>query len=731
MSFDSITNRGEFFSNHYLEAVLASDLGDLRSTWDAAEGRGEQTGRSRLKGGAAAFFAARADANEASPSNADDALRRLHNVVLGLLGFEPERTDLEFKQNTEHLLDVPVAAKVETSTGLLLVAIEAGNAPAVDDLFDFDERQLHTGADQPGQLRHRVYRNVDKRAVYAAADAVGEIYNTDEPPRYVLVLGGSVVLLAERAKWSEGRFLAVDLGLAFDRNDASAKGELETIAALFSADALVPVDGQSALETLVDKSHKHAVGVSKELRTGIRESIEIIANEVIAQRDARARERNQKLFTRTDVDARDLTRQALRYLYRLIVLLYAESRPELGIVPADDQDYVDGYSLDRLRELCLVDLTDDHARNGSHFQQSLDRLFELVNGGYHADSAEQQLLFAGAHDAGVDDLERRSTELYIQFPGLDAELFSPESTKLINEVPLRNEALQQVLRKLMLAPGKRRNDAAGFISYAQLGINQLGAVYEGLMAYTGFYAHTDLYEVAKGGDPTDGTWMLPVEDADEYPDDVFVMTTDEVTGRKERVMHPQGSFVFRLSGRDRQRSASYYTPEVLTRCVVKHALAELLGLDDYAPEHGSSGITERRRDARPDDLRAGPRLGRVRQRSDQPAVSGVPAPPRGRTRRGAEPGAARHRTPEGEGALRPPPDLRRRPQRHRGRTGRGEPLAERDVSGLEGAVVRVAAPPGQQPDRVSTVDVDDRASSATARGRTRSRAACSPRSTDR
>ena len=101
MSFDSITNRGEFFSNHYLEAVLASDLGDLRSAWDAAEAHGEQTGRSRLKGGAAAFFAARADANEASPSNADDALRRLHNVVLGLLGFEPERVAWELKQNTE------------------------------------------------------------------------------------------------------------------------------------------------------------------------------------------------------------------------------------------------------------------------------------------------------------------------------------------------------------------------------------------------------------------------------------------------------------------------------------------------------------------------------------------------------------------------------------------------------------------------------------------------------
>lgn len=86
--------------------------------------------------------------------------------------------------------------------------------------------------------------------------------------------------------------------------------------------------------------------------------------------------------------------------------------------------------------------------------------------------------------------------------------------------------------------------------------------------------------------------MLPVDDADGYPDNVFVTTEDPNTGRPVRVRHAKGSFVFRLSGRDRQRSASYYTPEVLTRCVVKHALAELLGTDDYAPEGGSAQITE-------------------------------------------------------------------------------------------------------------------------------------------
>ena len=87
--------------------------------------------------------------------------------------------------------------------------------------------------------------------------------------------------------------------------------------------------------------------------------------------------------------------------------------------------------------------------------------------------------------------------------------------------------------------------------------------------------------------------MLPVAKADGWVEEVFVTEDDPVTGRRQRVLHPKGSFVFRLSGRDRQRSASYYTPEVLTRCVVRHTLAELFGLDDHATEGGTMGIVAR------------------------------------------------------------------------------------------------------------------------------------------
>ena len=102
----------------------------------------------------------------------------------------------------------------------------------------------------------------------------------------------------------------------------------------------------------------------------------------------------------------------------------------------------------------------------------------------------------------------------------------------------------------------------------ELGINQLGAVYEGLMSYTGFFAEEDLYEVAKDGDPSHGTWVLPVAQADgEYSEDkdhLFIKEVNPYTGDKRRKIHTKASFVYGLSGQERQRSASYYTPEILT-----------------------------------------------------------------------------------------------------------------------------------------------------------------------
>ncbi|MDO9397692.1 MAG: class I SAM-dependent DNA methyltransferase, partial [Herbiconiux sp.] len=119
----------------------------------------------------------------------------------------------------------------------------------------------------------------------------------------------------------------------------------------------------------------------------------------------------------------------------------------------------------------------------------------------------------------------------------------------------------------------------GFTTHAEHANNQLGAGSEGLRSYTGTFAQEDLYEVAKNGDPEKGSWVVPKERAEGLNETDFVRAPDPITGEAVAVVHDRGSFVFRLAGRERQQSASFYTPEVLTRFVVSQGLDELLDRD--------------------------------------------------------------------------------------------------------------------------------------------------------
>jgi hypothetical protein len=386
--------------------------------------------------------------------------------------------------------------------------------------------------------------------------------------------------------WGEARYLAASLDTALGRNDTD---ELGTIGALFGAQALLPSEegGTEPIATLVDASRQHAVGVSKELREGLRDSVEIIANEVLA----RLREQGvspERIDTESNRGfADELARQSLRYLYRILFLLYAEARPELGVVPADDEAYVQGYSMARLGDLVVDPLVGDEARRSTHLYQSLDLLFRMVNEGHNP----RGRMLTEEEAEGLSEGEG------LRFEPLRADLFDPARTRLIGtslphpdddpdepggrtlDTRLRNEALHEVLRRLMISRGSKKG-RGGFISYAQLGINQLGAVYEGLMSYTGRIAEEELYEAAKKGDPSGGSWLVPASKVDDYADDVWVMVKDE-NGKptRERVRYRPGSFVYRLAGRDRETSASYYTPESLTRLTVQLTLRERLDQD--------------------------------------------------------------------------------------------------------------------------------------------------------
>lgn len=432
-----------------------------------------------------------------------------------------------------------------------LVVVSARPVTAVEDLIRRDEPTLR----EPVQLTE------DADELKSVAKLTSALFVADDAPDLILVLAGRWALLAERERWAEGRYLAVDLQLVCERNDGKRGGEIDRALTCLSAQSIAPdADGKLWWQDVLEASVKHTVGVSKDLRDGVRLSIEIVANEVVARRRAKG------LDPLPADQAQPLARQSLRFLYRILFLLYAEASPELGVLPVGAGEYDQGYGLDRLRELVQVELATPRARSGTHLYDSLALLFRLVDSGH-------------SPDGQVEDDEATTTQ-GLTFNPLRADLFRPEAIAHIDEVKLGNVALQQVLAHLLLSKESRGKDR-GFISYAELGINQLGAVYEGLMSYTGFFAETDLYEVAKNGDGSKGSWVVPVDRAEGIASADFVKAPDPTTGEAKPVVHRQGSFVFRLAGRERQQSASYYTPEVLTKFTVGQALEELLDQDGH------------------------------------------------------------------------------------------------------------------------------------------------------
>ena len=543
-SYDSIVIGEDWISEHYLttDSTRESFQGkviELRKQWDAEAKEGRDTVRQRLLAATRDLQTALSALAE-NPDGARDAhamIRRALGFDETLCGFTGERAGTELR-----LPDAKLPGVVST------LFLQARPVESIDDLLDPQTGHLIDAGEE------------DNKPIASVSKAVSAVFRADEPPTFVVVQAGQWLLLAEAERWAEGRYLAVDLLVVAERRDDKRGGEIDRVAAMLGRHALLPdADGNIWWTGVLEDSIKHTVGVSKDLREGIRLSIEIIANDVV-------RRRAQKGLPLDQIDPRQLAKHALRFLYRILFLLYAEASPELRVLPSGAPEYGEGYGLDRLRELTLTELVSPAAKKGTHLYESLATLFRLVDSGHTPPTAD-------VADDPAPGLE---------FNALRADLFTPTATALIDEVGLSNEATQRVLEHLLLSKESRGRKGAdrGFISYAELGINQLGAVYEGLMSYTGFFATEDLYEVAKNGDPEKGSWVVPASHSGHLSESDFVTTVDDATGEQVPVIHHQGTFVFRLAGRERQQSASYYTPEVLTKFVVSQALEELLDQND-------------------------------------------------------------------------------------------------------------------------------------------------------
>ena len=573
--FAGIANENEFFSHHYLSELFEGDIKETVKRWNEAEAADPERPAPHKQLWALRNTHTRLlrRAQKASdPATRLAHQREWHGELLRALGYDCRPTNHRLEDGDE----IPVlcvagsqgsngartaAGATQRSPNLLAVAAFAHDPDAAEDplITSPSPLQFHGEAPPPNDLLEEDWEHIITRRVFSQ----------NRPPRWLLLLSFSQLVLIERGKWAHSRLLRFDFEEILGRAQRVEDATLKATAALLHRSSLLPGEGaQPLLDGLDENSHRHAFAVSTDLKYAMRESIELIGNEAIRY----LREvRHERVYNLDDQLADKLGLECVRYMYRLLFLFYIEARPELGYAPLNSDAYRAGYSLERLRDLELVELATEESRNGFHLHESVETLFRLIREG-----------FDGHQWGGSADLFASSSLLRHGFRvrALDSALFRKGSTPLLDRVKLRNHVLQRVIELMSLSrPVKGRGrKRRGRISYAQLGVNQLGAVYESLLSYRGFFAESDLYEVKKAKDKQDdlaGAWFVRAEELGQYAEKERVYDTDE-NGHKRLRLHPKGSFIYRLRGRDREKSASYYTPESLTKCLVRHSLRELI-----------------------------------------------------------------------------------------------------------------------------------------------------------
>lgn len=564
MDLTGITNQNEYYTNHYFSSIFEENASETISAWraEAKESEEIRTPWALLRDVARQYYPVhdrflRSKFDTQTLVN----IRTLADLYLRALGYpeaKPEWIEID------DTLKAPVYLELTKANGApalwILLATSDDKEAAILDKYCF-------AADEAAEeglysVPTSVLTNIPNEDLITKT-----LFGQAEPPRFILLIGMNQIALIDRNKWNEKRYLQFELEDIFSRHEEST---LQAMAVLLHRNSLCPEEGTALLDELDANSQKHAAGVSQDLKYALRESIEILGNEVLYDMATR-QERNLE----TDpVDAGDLTLECLRYMYRMLFVLFIEARPELGYAPIQNLTYKSGYSLDNLRDIA-DDIRDDVTEVGSGYflHETLSKLYDLIYSGY-PESEEDLLKYSQ---------EESLHDMFVIAP-LKAHIFDPDYTKMITKSKLRNSCMLRIIDLMSLTRETgRRNDRRGRISYANLGINQMGSVYEALLSYRGFIAETTLFEVKRAGDSfneLDVGYFVTEDELDQYTEDERVRyEKNDPDGKYKKGQlrkYEKGTFIYRLAGREREKSASYYTPEVLTKCLVKYALKELL-----------------------------------------------------------------------------------------------------------------------------------------------------------
>lgn len=272
--------------------------------------------------------------------------------------------------------------------------------------------------------------------------------------------------------------------------------------ALFSPAAFVKdAQGKCRLDHIWESSLAVQSKLEADLRERIFTIVEILANGFSGYGENKI----------TDDGLPRLYDNCLIFLYRLLFILYAEGRLLLPVEPRNRRYYKD-FSLARLQNL-LTNFSEFDSPSRTRLYEDMIELFHLIN--------------------GTDEVKNKEYSV----PRYNGGLFDPQNHPELERWRICDAVLADVLRSLIFNPPPSKtqpNLPIETVDYADLSVQQLGSIYEGLLE------HHFVCEKSR-----------------------LLLKTDKA---------------------ERKATGTYYTPDYIVKYIVEHAVGPLLAdIEESAP----------------------------------------------------------------------------------------------------------------------------------------------------
>ena len=284
--------------------------------------------------------------------------------------------------------------------------------------------------------------------------------------RYGLLLtGGGIRLVRAVGEGPRGAFLEADLdGLAEDDDP----GSFAVFLRLFSLATFMPdAAGGTTFDAIERESRAQAEKVTDDLKRAVFSAAESLISGLIE--DAVEAGRIRSPLELQDADLRNYRGAALTGLYRILFILYAEARDSRL---DGHQLYRESYSAQGLLDEVLGDPSFSWPANRSSLWQRLRALFRI-------------------YDEGLPRISQ-----WTNIPPRGSDFFSPTTPEgeILDKARLSDRVIVRIMLDLATS-SPRAGVGRERVSFRELDIENLGAVYEGLLEYEPRIARDTMIEI--------------------------------------------------------------------------------------------------------------------------------------------------------------------------------------------------------------------------------------------